>query len=118
MGHVSELSEYLESLPEPYRASVERVYARARALVPDASDGVGYGMPALVLGGKPLLSVMVAKTHIGLYPFSPAALDTVRDELADFSLSKGTLRFSSDHPVPDDVLDRLVLARRDEIEGR
>ena len=65
---------------------------------------------------KPTL--VVAKTHIGLYPFSPAALDTVRDELADFSLSKGTLRFSSDHPVPDDVLDRLVLARRDEIEGR
>jgi len=115
---VTELTEYLESLPAPERACVEHVYARARALVPEASDGVGYGMPALVLDGKPLLSVMVAKTHIGLYPFSPGALDTVRDELAGFSLSKGTVRFSSDHPVPDDLLDRLVLARRAEIRAR
>ncbi|RHA43125.1 iron chaperone [Cellulomonas rhizosphaerae] len=114
---MSELSEYLESLPTERRAAIERVYARARALVPDAEDGVGYGMPAPRYRGKPLLSVMSAKGHIGLYPFSPPALDTVRDELAEFSLAKGTLRFTEDHPVPDDVLDRLLLARRDEIDG-
>ncbi len=115
---MSELAQYLQSLPEPQRATVERVYARARALVPDARDGLGYGMPALLLAGKPLLCVMVARHHIGLYPFSPAALDTVRDELADFSLSKGTVRFTADHLLPDDVVDRLVLARRSEIEDR
>jgi uncharacterized protein YdhG (YjbR/CyaY superfamily) len=60
---------------------------------------------------------MSAKGHIGLYPFSPPALDTVRGELADFSLAKGTVRFTEDQPVPDDVLDRLLLARRDEIDG-
>jgi len=114
---MSELSEYLDSLPAERRAAIERVYARARALVPDAEDGVGYGMPALRYRGKPLLSVMSAKGHIGLYPFSPPALDTVRDELADFSLAKGTVRFTEDQPVPDDVLDRLLLARRDEIDG-
>ncbi|WP_029289334.1 iron chaperone [Cellulomonas sp. HZM] len=114
---MSELSEYLESLPEPRRGLVEGVYARARALVPDATDGIGYGMPALVLHGKPLLSVMSAKTHVGVYPFSPGALDTVRDELAGWSTSKGTIRFDESSPLPDDLVDRLVLARRDEIDG-
>ncbi|GEA80029.1 iron chaperone [Cellulomonas uda] len=75
-------------------------------------------MPALVLDGRPLLAVVVAKAHIGLYPFSPAALDTVRDDLAGFSSSKGTLRFSAQRPVPDDVLDRLVRARVAEIRSR
>lgn len=114
---MSELMTYLDSLAEPERSTVVRVYDRARALVPEAVEGLGYGMPALVVGGKPLLSVMVAKSHIGLYPFSPTALDTVRDELAGFSTSKGTVRFSPQAPVPDDVLDRLVLARRAEILG-
>jgi len=114
---VSELSEYLEGLPVDRRAAVERVYARARALVPEAEDGVGYGMPALRYRGKPLLSVMSAKGHIGLYPFSPPALDTVRDELGDFSLAKGTVRFTADHPIPDALLDRLIDARRAEIDA-
>ena len=117
MRRVSELSEYLDGLPDEARDVVGRVYARARALVPEAEDGVGYGMPALRYRGKPLLSVMVAKGHIGLYPFSPPALDTVRDELGDYSTAKGTVRFTADHLLPDDVLDRLVLARRDEIDG-
>jgi uncharacterized protein YdhG (YjbR/CyaY superfamily) len=114
---MSELSEYLEALPAGRREAIEHVYARARELVPEAEDGVGYGMPALRYKGKPLLSVMSAKGHIGLYPFSPPALDTVRDELAGYSLAKGTVRFSEDQPLPDEVLDRLVLARRDEIDG-
>lgn len=114
---MGEVTAYVESLPEPARGAVERVYARARAIVPDATEGLGYGMPALVHRGKPLVSVMVARAHIGLYPFSPAALDTVRAELAGFSLSKGTVRFSAQAPVPDDVLDRLVEARRAEIEA-
>lgn len=113
---MSELSDYLADLAEPERSAIEAVYARARALVPDAVDGVGYGMPALRYRGKPLLSVMKARDHIGLYPFSPAAIDTVREELADFALAKGTVRFTADHPIPEALLDRLILARAAEIE--
>ena len=114
---MSELSDYLDTLAEPDRTAISTVYARARALVPEAEDGVGYGMPALRYRGKPLLSVRQARDHIGLYPFRPAAIDAVRDDLAGFSLSKGTVRFSAAHPLPEDVLDRLILTRKAEIDG-
>lgn len=113
---MSELSDYLADLPEPQRTVIAAVYERARELVPDAVDGVGYGMPALRYRGKPLLSVMSARGHIGLYPFSPAALDTVRDELAGYSLAKGTVRFTAEKPLPAAVLDRLIEARVAEID--
>ena len=113
---MSELSDYLDGLPEPQRTAITAIYDRARELVPDAVDGVGYGMPALRYRGKPLLSVMNAKGHIGLYPFSPAALDTVRDDLAGFPLAKGTVRFQPEQPPPVAVLDRLIAARVAEIE--
>jgi uncharacterized protein YdhG (YjbR/CyaY superfamily) len=32
-----------------------------------------------------------------------------------FSLSKGTIRFTPDHPVPDDVVEEIVRLRRAEI---
>ena len=107
----------MAELPEPQRSAITAVYDRARELVPEATEGVSYGMPALRHRGKALLSVMNAKGHIGLYPFSPAALDTVRDDLAGFSLAKGTVRFTPEQPIPADVLDRLNAARVAEIEG-
>ena len=98
-------------------AVVEHVRAVARATVPEAVDGLGYGMPALRYRDKPLLSVMAAKHHIGLYPFSGAVVTAVAGELDGFSFAKGTIRFSAEKPLPDDLVRRIVLLRRDEIDA-
>ncbi len=49
--------------------------------MPDSEQGTGYGMPALVYRGKPLIAVMRAKKHIGIYPFSPDAVAAVAAEV-------------------------------------
>jgi uncharacterized protein YdhG (YjbR/CyaY superfamily) len=69
------------------------------------------------LRGKPLLGFATGAHHLSLYPFSPAAIDAVRDRLPDHALSKGTIRFTADRPVPDDVLTAIVQARAAEIAG-
>lgn len=96
--------------------AVEHVFEVARALVPDAVDGLGYGMPALRYRDRPLLSVMPAKRHIGLYPFSPAVVEAVAGRLDGYSFAKGTIRFSADHPLPDELIEEIVRLRRDEID--
>jgi uncharacterized protein YdhG (YjbR/CyaY superfamily) len=115
---MGDVTDYIATLDGAERAAVEHVIARARHLVPDADEGRSYAMPALRYRGSPLLSVQATKTHIGLYPFSPAAIDSLAADLSAFDRSKGTVRFQPDHPLPDDVLDRLVLARRDEIDAK
>lgn len=40
------------------------------------------------------------------------------DDLAGFSLSKGTIRFTPDTPVPEVVIERMVRLRLAEITGR
>ncbi|MFE7846620.1 iron chaperone [Microbacterium sp. NPDC057407] len=117
MGTVDDL---LAGLDPADRAPIERVYAVAQEVVPDAQQGLGYGMPALVYRGKPLVSVMRAKKHIGVYPFSPAAVEAVAATLAShpgIGLDKGTIRFQPEHPLPDDVVRALVLARKAQIDG-
>ena len=54
---------------------------------------------------------------MSLFPFSPAAIDAVRDRLDGFDLAKGTIRFTPDRPVPDDVVADLVRHRMQEIDG-
>ncbi len=98
------------------------MYALARAVVPDAEQGKGYGMPALLYRGKPLLSVLRAKKHIGVYPFSPEAVSAVAAQveaagIEGTSIDKGTIRFQPEHPLPDEVVLTLVRHRRAQIEG-
>ncbi|BDZ54257.1 iron chaperone [Agromyces marinus] len=114
---MGEVAEYVAGLDEPARSVIEGVYAVAREVVPDAEEGRSYGMPALRHGGKPLLAVMEAKTHIGLYPFSPAVIDGAEEVLDGFERTKGSIRFTAEHPLPEAAVRRLVGLRRAEIDG-
>ncbi|MDF2509446.1 MAG: hypothetical protein K0Q52_3305 [Microbacterium sp.] len=114
------VDDYLAELDLADHDAIDRVYAVARREAPEAEQGKGYGMPALVSGGKPLLSVMRAKKHIGIYPFSPDAVAAVADSLTGHpgvSVDKGTIRFQPEHPIPDEVIERLVRARLAQIDG-
>jgi uncharacterized protein YdhG (YjbR/CyaY superfamily) len=114
---MSEIDDYLVTVAPDQRAALDRVLELARRTVPDAVDGRSYGMPALKYAGKGLIGILAAKDHLSVFPFSPAVVDAVRDRLPGFSLSKGTIRFSVDQPLPDDVVRDLVALRRAEIEG-
>ena len=108
----------ITEVPSPSsREALQHVIDVARRLAPDAEDGMSYGMPALRVAGRPYVSVVAAAKHLSLFPFSPAAIDAVREDLEGYSLSKGTVRFTAEHPIPDDVLERLLRARLSEIEG-
>ena len=114
------VDDYLGELDPDDRAAIGHVYALARSEVPESEQGRGYGMPALVYRGKPLISVMRAKKHIGIYPFSPDAVASVADgvqAVAESGLDKGTVRFQPAHPLPDEVVLALVRYRRDQIDG-
>ena len=114
---MSEIDDYLGTVGADERTALERVVDIARRAVPDAVDGRSYGMPALRHAGKPLIGILAAKDHLSVFPFSPEAVEAVRERLPGFSLSKGTIRFTVDQPVPDDVLRDLVELRRAEIDG-
>ena len=109
------MDDYLAGLAPGDRAALERVRAVVLSAVPEAEEGRSYGMPAFIYAGRPLLGFRAAKKHLSIFPFSPAAIDAVRERLDGFDISKGTIRFSPDRPVPAGVLADLVRARKQEI---
>ena len=112
---MASIDDALAGLGQPEHDALLRVIDIARRLAPHAVDGVSYGVPALKVAGKPLLGVKAAARHLSIFPFSPAAIDVVRPELDGFQVSKGTIRFTADRPVPEAVVERLVTARLTEI---
>jgi uncharacterized protein YdhG (YjbR/CyaY superfamily) len=115
---MSAMDEYLDGLSPEQKASLTRVREVVERVVPDAEEGVSYGMPAYMYDGRPLLGFRAAKRHLSVFPFSPAAVEAVKHRLEGFDLSKGTIRFTPDRPVPDDVIADLVRARKEEIAAR
>ncbi|MET0683732.1 MAG: DUF1801 domain-containing protein [Solirubrobacteraceae bacterium] len=114
---MSAIDDYLAGLSPADKAALERVRAAVLGAVPEAQEGRSYGMPAFIYAGRPLLGFRAAKKHLSLFPFSPAAIDAVRDRLVDFDVAKGTVRFTAENPVPEDVLILLVREREREIDA-
>jgi uncharacterized protein YdhG (YjbR/CyaY superfamily) len=108
---MGELTEYLASLSPADGEAMAHVRDVALEVCPEAEEGRSYGMAALRFRGKPLLGFIAAKAHLSVFPFSPEAVAAVAADLEGFSLSKGTIRFAADRPLPDDVVRELVRVR-------
>ncbi|OFI36934.1 hypothetical protein BIU82_10950 [Arthrobacter sp. SW1] len=109
------VTDYLAGLKAPKRQVLEHIVGIARELAPGVEEGTSYGMPALLLKGKGLLSVLETKKHLALYPYSGKVLAHVAEDLEGFSWSPGTLRFSADNPVPDALVRRILELRLAEL---
>lgn len=112
-----EVDDYLAGLEPPVAAAFRAVVTVATELAPDAEQGTSYGMAALRHKGKPLLGFRLAAKHLAVFPFSPQAVEAAAAELDGFDVSKGTVRFTVDRPLPASAVRALVRARIAEIEG-
>jgi uncharacterized protein YdhG (YjbR/CyaY superfamily) len=115
---MGELSDYLDGLDEPARAALTHVCDVARRAVPGLVEGRSYGVPALLHQRNPLVGVQATAKHLSVIPYSAEVVAAVAPELEGFSLSKGTIRFSAEQPIPDAVLARIVDLRRAEIDAK
>jgi uncharacterized protein YdhG (YjbR/CyaY superfamily) len=115
---VGVIGDYLSTIDSPDREALERVYAIARDVVPDAEEGTSYGMAALLHRGKGLVATVRAKRFLSLYPYSGTVIAAVSDALDGFETTSGSVHYSADHQLPEAVLRRIVEARRDEIDAK
>jgi uncharacterized protein YdhG (YjbR/CyaY superfamily) len=114
---VGAVDDYFATLDETTRRVFERVRTLALEVAPDAGQGKSYGMAALRARGRPLLGFRAAKGHLSVFPFSPEVVEAVAPRLTGFELSKGTIRFTADRPLPDDVVRDVVRLRLEQVSG-
>jgi uncharacterized protein YdhG (YjbR/CyaY superfamily) len=83
-----------------------------RQAVPEAGEKIGYGIPTFTLNGN-LVHFGAFKDHIGFFP-APSGIEQFREQLAGYKLSKGTIQFPLDQPIPYELIRRITLFRREE----
>ena len=108
--------EYVRTLKPEEQVEFARIHAVVMKMAPAATQGVGYAMPAFMYNGKALLSVMVNKKFLSIYPFSGKVVDQLRDKLAGFECTSGSIHFTLAHPIPEALLEDIIRARMAEID--
>jgi uncharacterized protein YdhG (YjbR/CyaY superfamily) len=114
----SDVAGFLAKVPEPARQALKDIRETIRAAAPEATERIGYGVPAFYHHGRALVSYGAAKSHCSLYVQSPAVIESFRDELSGYDTSKGTIHFQPGGPLPADLVTRLIRARMAEIDAR
>ena len=111
------VDEYLAGLPAPARSALQKMRAAIRAVVPkEATEVISYGIPAFKTK-KVLIWFAGFANHCSLFP-TAAVIDEFKDELKSFTVSKGTIQFPIDKPLPLALIKRIAKARVAHGEGR
>src|SRR5262245_43565317 len=105
------VDEYIAAQPEDMRLKLAQVRAAIRKAVPEAVEGIGYGMPGYKLHGKPMLYFAGFKEHYSLFAASGTFFAALEDELRGYELRKGTIHFPLTEPVPVKLIGRIAKLR-------
>ncbi len=104
------IDEYLEPLSVEKRTILETLRRTIRSAAPKAVECISYGIPAFRLNGRLFVAFGASLKHCSFYP-GANPLRVHRQELKDYSTSKGTIRFSADQPLPATLVRKLVKTR-------
>jgi uncharacterized protein YdhG (YjbR/CyaY superfamily) len=110
-----EIDTYLANLDEPARSTLQDLRRVILDIVPDAEQGMSYGVPAFRLDGKAIAGFAAYKGHLSYLPHSGTVLETLAAEVSGYTTSKGALQFPIDSPLDRELVTRLIAARRREI---
>ena len=100
---------YMAALTDENRAALEHLRRGIKAAAPEAEECISYGIPAFRLHGRFLVGMAAAAKHCAFYP--GADVRGFKPLLKGYDLSKGTVRFQPDKPLPIALVKKLVRAR-------
>jgi uncharacterized protein YdhG (YjbR/CyaY superfamily) len=116
-GAAKTVDAYLARVSEPARGTLNKIRAAIRSAAPrEATETISYGIPAFKHNGV-LVWFAAFSDHCSLFP-TAAVIETFKNELKGFSISKGTIQFPTDKPLPAALVKKMVKVRVAQIESK
>jgi len=103
------IDEYIAACPAEIQQKLQEMRAAIKACAPQATEKISYQIPTFYLKGN-LVHFGAYKNHIGFYP-TPSGVEAYKKELSVYELSKGTIRFPIEKPLPLELIGKIVKFR-------
>jgi uncharacterized protein YdhG (YjbR/CyaY superfamily) len=106
----AEVEAYLAQVPEPARTTLEKMRTMIRAAAPKAAtEAISYKIPSFQYKGG-LVAYAAFKDHCSFFPMGSRAIEEFAEELKGYRVSKGTIQFALDEPLPTGLVKKMVKA--------
>lgn len=103
------IDEYVAELSPEKRAALNKLRRTIHTAFPRAEECISYGIPAFRLDGRVVAWFAAAARHLSFFP--GAVIEPFEAELKGYEISKGTVRFQPDHPLPAALVRKMIKAR-------
>jgi uncharacterized protein YdhG (YjbR/CyaY superfamily) len=113
-----EVDAYLAEVDEPKRSTLQALRRTIIEIVPEAEQVISYRVPAFRVQGKIVAGFAAFQDHLSYLPFSGSVLPQLADELEAYTMTKSSLHFPVDQPLPKPLVQKLIAARLDEDSRR
>lgn len=118
MPNFKTVEDYIAGQPKEAQIILRELRRIIKEAVPEAVEISNYKVPSFTLipGTKPDQQMMIVAyaKYVSFYPFQ-ATIDHFKDELNNFELGKGTVKFPFSKPLPKELIKRMVMFRKEEI---
>ena len=109
-GAPKSVDEYMAGVPEAAQGKLQQVRALIRSVVPaDTTEVLSYGIPAFKQK-RVLVWYAAFANHWSLFP-TAAVIEQFKGDLKGYTISKGTIQFPLDKPIPTALIRKLVKGR-------
>jgi uncharacterized protein YdhG (YjbR/CyaY superfamily) len=104
------IDDYINAYPEDVQAILKKMRETIRKAAPEAEEAISYRIPTFRLNGN-LVHFAAFKDHVSFFP-TPRGILAFKKELSPYKVSKGTVQFPLDKPIPYELVRKITLFRR------
>jgi uncharacterized protein YdhG (YjbR/CyaY superfamily) len=107
----AEIDDYLATVDEPKRSTLEQLRRDVLAVLPDAEQCISYNLPAFRHHGKVVAGFAAFKNHLSYLPHSGSVFPALAADLDGYTRTAGSLHFPVDTPLPAALVQKLISTR-------
>jgi uncharacterized protein YdhG (YjbR/CyaY superfamily) len=108
---------YIAAAPEAFQPLLVRLRNQLAKALPDAEEVIAYDLPGFGFGKSIIAGYAAFSKQCGLY-VSKGAIAAHADDIASAGLkaTKTGVTFSLRKPIPEELVEKLALASREELD--
>ena len=114
----AQVTAHLKKFDKPQRAALQAVRATIAEILPEADEVIKYGIPTFAINGKGVIGFDGWKNHNSIFPYSGSMGLILKNELAKYEQTKGSIHFDKEKPFPKTLLKKIIKERLKQMAER
>lgn len=114
----NEVLEYLNKLPVHEKNALEQLREQILKIMPTLDERLSRGVPFFYYKGKRAVGFRSSKQHLSFFIMEGNVFKDLKDIIKNYDSSSTVIRFTAENTLPQELIEKLVVARIREIESK